>query len=158
MTDPDEPGRPPLATVSRDDETGATYVTFRPTGSARTVQLDAGTLVDVDADGQVVGVEVLHPEAAQLRARVAAVAALKQPDPPLLDSSPEHDSAWAAGWWTCYHAVLVELTDPAEVAAVLARNRAAQAPYDPERRGQARARFRETLRGMLDRMEAEPEG
>ncbi len=90
-----------------------------------------------------------------LRTRIAAAAALRQPDPPLLDSSPEHDSAWLAGWWTCYHSVLMELADPAEVGVLLAEARSRQPPYDPERRRQARAQFKETLRGVLGQMEAD---
>jgi hypothetical protein len=98
-------------------------------------------------------------EAAQLRDRIAAVRALEQPDPPLLNGTPGADSAWAAGWWTCFHTALGELTDPAEIQATLAASRQAQARvrYDPERRRQARTRFKEMLRGTLERLEADEE-
>lgn len=45
-----------------DDEIGATYVRMVERPVARTVELiDAKVMVDFDADGGVVGIEVLHP-------------------------------------------------------------------------------------------------
>jgi uncharacterized protein YuzE len=47
--------------TSYDFSVDALYVLIADTDVARTEQLDAGTLVDLDADGAVVGVEVLRP-------------------------------------------------------------------------------------------------
>ncbi|GAB7043696.1 MULTISPECIES: DUF2283 domain-containing protein [Catenuloplanes] len=44
-----------------DQEADAVYVTLAGGASVRTVEFDPGTLVDVDAAGNPVGVEVLHP-------------------------------------------------------------------------------------------------
>jgi uncharacterized protein YuzE len=44
-----------------DQVADALYITLRDGEVARTLQLDPGTLVDVDQHGVPVGVEVLHP-------------------------------------------------------------------------------------------------
>ena len=50
----------PLSSV-HDLEADALYITLREGDAARTVELDSGTLVDVDDDGTPLGLEVIHP-------------------------------------------------------------------------------------------------
>lgn len=47
--------------ISFDEEAGALYVTLSEGIVARTVTVDAGTLVDVDERGNAVGIEVVRP-------------------------------------------------------------------------------------------------
>ena len=44
-----------------DLDADALYIELANHQVARTVQVDAGTLVDLDASGGVVGIEVVHP-------------------------------------------------------------------------------------------------
>jgi uncharacterized protein YuzE len=46
---------------SHDLEADALYVTISSGPVARTVELDNGTLADLDLDGRPVGLEVIHP-------------------------------------------------------------------------------------------------
>ena len=49
-------------TVAEDEYTGAVYVTVAkvgPGGVSRTVELDDGVFLDVDADGRILGIELL---------------------------------------------------------------------------------------------------
>jgi uncharacterized protein YuzE len=46
---------------SYDLDAGALYITLADGPAARTVQLDEGTLVDLDADGRLLGIEVIQP-------------------------------------------------------------------------------------------------
>ncbi|HZN18053.1 MAG TPA: DUF2283 domain-containing protein [Micromonosporaceae bacterium] len=51
-----------MLSTSFDSEADALYITLRRGASiARTDELDDGTLVDVDALGSAVGIEVIHP-------------------------------------------------------------------------------------------------
>jgi uncharacterized protein YuzE len=50
-----------LLTSTHDLEADALYVAFNDGAVARTVELDDGTLVDLDAKGAAVGLEVVHP-------------------------------------------------------------------------------------------------
>jgi uncharacterized protein YuzE len=45
-----------------DGEADALYLTFTDSPVSTTEQLDAGTLVDLDQHGRVVGIEVIRPE------------------------------------------------------------------------------------------------
>ena len=45
-----------------DFDADALYIELAEPKAARTVQVDNGTLVDLDADGQVVGIEVIQPQ------------------------------------------------------------------------------------------------
>jgi uncharacterized protein YuzE len=47
---------------SYDLDANALYITVTDLPIARTTQIDPGTLVDLDADGGVVGIEVISPE------------------------------------------------------------------------------------------------
>lgn len=47
-----------------DAEADAVYVKLASRKVARTVEVDSGTLADVDANGRLVGVEVIHPDRA----------------------------------------------------------------------------------------------
>ena len=49
---------------SYDLDADALYIRLADHPVARTVQLDAGTLVDLDADGALVGIEVIQPQRA----------------------------------------------------------------------------------------------
>jgi uncharacterized protein YuzE len=49
---------------SYDLDADALYITLTDHPVVRTEELDAGTLVDLDAAGQVVGIEVLQPQRA----------------------------------------------------------------------------------------------
>lgn len=44
-----------------DTDADAAYIRLSDHKVARTAEIDSGTLVDLDADGQVVGVEVIGP-------------------------------------------------------------------------------------------------
>jgi uncharacterized protein YuzE len=50
-----------LFSTARDLRADALYITLTSSSVARTVEFDSGTLVDVDDDGQPVGIEVIHP-------------------------------------------------------------------------------------------------
>lgn len=50
-----------MATTTYDTEAGAWYMRVSDHPVARTEQIGPGTLVDFDADGVVVGVEVIRP-------------------------------------------------------------------------------------------------
>jgi uncharacterized protein YuzE len=47
--------------VQYDQETDALYITVTDADVSRTVQIDAGTLVDLDRFGNLRGIEVLRP-------------------------------------------------------------------------------------------------
>lgn len=47
-----------------DLEADALYITLKEGIVARTIDLDSGTLVDVDSDGRPLGLEVVHPHRA----------------------------------------------------------------------------------------------
>ena len=49
---------------SYDLDAGALYITMTDRKVARTVEIDAGTLVDLDDTGSVVGIEVIAPQRA----------------------------------------------------------------------------------------------
>jgi uncharacterized protein YuzE len=54
-----------MVEIRYDREADALYVTFiRDVAVARTDQVDDGTLVDVDADGRPIGIEVIRPSRA----------------------------------------------------------------------------------------------
>jgi uncharacterized protein YuzE len=45
-----------------DQEANALYIAIRgDTPSSRTVEIDSGTLIDVDRLGEVIGIEILNP-------------------------------------------------------------------------------------------------
>jgi uncharacterized protein YuzE len=46
---------------SYDLQADALYVELEDRDAARTVQVDPGTLVDLDAAGHILGIEVIHP-------------------------------------------------------------------------------------------------
>jgi uncharacterized protein YuzE len=46
--------------MTYDDVTGAVYVYFNRTKSARTQRISDHTLIDYDADGNVIGIELLY--------------------------------------------------------------------------------------------------
>jgi uncharacterized protein YuzE len=46
---------------SYDLDADALYITLHDGDVARTVQVDPGTLVDLDAHGSLIGIEVIHP-------------------------------------------------------------------------------------------------
>jgi uncharacterized protein YuzE len=50
-----------LFSSAHDLEADALYITLTEGVVARTIDLDSGTLVDVDADGRALGLEVIHP-------------------------------------------------------------------------------------------------
>ena len=50
-----------LISSVHDLEADALYITLTEGVVARTIDLDSGTLVDVDADGRALGLEVIHP-------------------------------------------------------------------------------------------------
>lgn len=47
--------------ISYDSEANALAITMRDSAVDRTEQLDAGTLVDLNAEGQLVTIEVINP-------------------------------------------------------------------------------------------------
>src|SRR5215471_10177277 len=51
----------PTVTLDYDREADAVDISLRGEIVARTVEIDPGTLVDLDAQGQVVAIEVIHP-------------------------------------------------------------------------------------------------
>jgi len=51
-----------MISQSYDLDANALYIELNSRQVARTVQLDAGTLIDLDADGSVVGIEVIQPQ------------------------------------------------------------------------------------------------
>lgn len=51
-----------MISQSYDIDADALYIELRKNAVARTVQIDSGTLVDVDAAGHVLGIEVVHPQ------------------------------------------------------------------------------------------------
>jgi uncharacterized protein YuzE len=65
-----------VITTSYDPETGAMFVRFGPEAakSARTEEVAPGVLIDFDADGQPIGVEVLEVCARAATVRAAAAA------------------------------------------------------------------------------------
>jgi uncharacterized protein YuzE len=52
-----------MAQAEFDREADALYIRIRDTARDRTVELDDYRIVDFDADGNVVGLEVLYPDA-----------------------------------------------------------------------------------------------
>lgn len=50
----------PISPV-HDLEADALYITLSEGAAARSIELDSGTLVDVDAAGKPLGLEVIHP-------------------------------------------------------------------------------------------------
>jgi uncharacterized protein YuzE len=46
---------------SYDLDAKALYITMREAGVAQTIEIDSGTLVDVDSAGSLVGIEVINP-------------------------------------------------------------------------------------------------
>ena len=44
-----------------DQEANALYIAMADGPSSRTIEIDSGTLVDVDRLGQVIGIEILNP-------------------------------------------------------------------------------------------------
>src|SRR5690348_15753588 len=51
-----------MITQSYDLDAGALYIGLSDHQVARTAQVDAGTLVDLDVSGNVVGIEVIRPD------------------------------------------------------------------------------------------------
>jgi uncharacterized protein YuzE len=51
-----------MISQSYDLDADALYVELADRQVARTVPVDSGTLVDLDADGEVVGIEVIQPQ------------------------------------------------------------------------------------------------
>lgn len=49
------------ADVTRDPAAGAVYVALRPSPVARTVEVPVTCNLDLDADGRIVGIELLGP-------------------------------------------------------------------------------------------------
>jgi uncharacterized protein YuzE len=47
--------------VAYDQRADALYIELQAAAVARTVEIDRGTLVDLDADGQLIGVELIRP-------------------------------------------------------------------------------------------------
>jgi uncharacterized protein YuzE len=86
---------------SYDLDANALYITMTERSIVRTAEIDSGTLVDLDADGAVVGIEVITPDrcwpvedvltkfrvspddAAQLRAYFPAAAQFAPPAHPV---------------------------------------------------------------------------
>lgn len=50
-----------MLSTSFDQDADAMYIKLAEGDIARTIDLNEGTLVDLDADGNVLGVEVIHP-------------------------------------------------------------------------------------------------
>jgi uncharacterized protein YuzE len=48
--------------LAHDLDADALYITLTDTKIVRTVEIDEGTMVDVDAVGRVVGIEVISPQ------------------------------------------------------------------------------------------------
>ena len=53
-----------MISQSYDLDAGALYIELAARQAACTEQVDAGTLVDLDSAGNVVGIEVIHPDRA----------------------------------------------------------------------------------------------
>jgi uncharacterized protein YuzE len=51
-----------MISQSYDIDADALYIELDSRAVARTVQIDSGTLVDLDAAGQLLGIEVIHPQ------------------------------------------------------------------------------------------------
>jgi uncharacterized protein YuzE len=52
----------PTMNLTWDTESDALYIRLRdPQSVSRTVQLDAGTLVDLDRSGEAIGIQVIRP-------------------------------------------------------------------------------------------------
>lgn len=51
-----------MISQSYDFDADALYIELNDRQVARTVQVDAGTLVDLDLDGNAVGIEVIQPQ------------------------------------------------------------------------------------------------
>ena len=52
--------------LTRDPETSALYIEMLDTEIAETVELAKGVYVDLDAEGQLVGIEILNADASLL--------------------------------------------------------------------------------------------
>ena len=90
--------------ITYDHTVDALYIALRDGAVARTVEVDSGTLVDVDEHGDLVGIEVLTPSRAWPIDEVAArFGPLNEPDEAVLRqmwkgnapypfSQAEHDS------------------------------------------------------------------
>ena len=51
--------------ITVDQRADALYISFRQTSVSRTMEINPGTLVDVDHDGEVVGIEIIGASSAQ---------------------------------------------------------------------------------------------
>jgi uncharacterized protein YuzE len=51
-----------MISQSFDIDADALYIELHSRAVARTVQIDSGTLVDLDDAGQLLGIEVIHPQ------------------------------------------------------------------------------------------------